>query len=108
MYQKLMAFTLPEGEHLWKNTAVIGGRFQGSETASIVRQGDRYFLFNEKGELMIAKLSPKGVEAIDCTKVIESSNSAFGRQVVSCAPAFAGTRMYVRNDNERICIELGK
>lgn len=57
---------------------------------------------------MIAKLSPKGVEVIVRTKVIEPSNSAFGRQVVSYAPAFAGTRMYVRNDNERICIELGK
>ena len=49
MHQKLMAFTLPDGEHLWKNTDVIGGRSQGSETAFIVRQADRYFLFQRKG-----------------------------------------------------------
>lgn len=104
----MVAFRLPDGEHLWKNTDVIGGRSQGSETAFIVRQADRYFLFNEKGELVIAKLSPKGVEVIDRTKVIEPTNNAFGRQVVWCAPAFAGTRMYVRNDNECICVELGK
>ncbi len=104
----MVAFKLPGGEHLWKNTDVIGGRSQQSETAFIVRQGDRYFLFNEKGELVIAKLSPKGVEVIDRAKVIEPTNTAFGRPVVWCAPAFAGTRMYVRNDNECICVELDK
>ena len=104
----MVAFKLPEGDHLWKNTDVMGGRSQGSETAFIVQQADRYFLFNEKGELVIAKLTPKGVEVLDRAKVIEPTNTAFGRDVVWCAPAFAGTRMYVRNDSECICVELAK
>ncbi len=104
----MVAFKLPSGDLLWKNTDVMGGRSQGSETAFIVRHADRYFLFNEKGELVIAKLTPSGVEVIDRTKVIEPTNTAFGRKVVWCAPAFAGSRMYVRNDNECICVELAK
>ncbi len=104
----MVAFKLPSGDLLWKNTDVMGGRSQGSETAFIVRHADRYFLFNEKGELVIAKLTPSGVEVIDRTKVIEPTNTAFGRKVVWCAPAFAGTRMYVRNDSECICVELAK
>ncbi len=104
----MVAFKLPDGEHLWKNTDVMGGRSQGSETAFLVRQADRYFLFNEKGELVIAQLTPTGVKVLDRAKVIEPSNTAFGRSVVWCAPAFAGTRMYVRNDNECICVELAK
>jgi hypothetical protein len=104
----LVAFQLPDGEHLWKSTALIGGRSQGSETAFLVRHEDRYFIFNEKGELVIARMSPKGVEVIDRAKVIEPTNTAFGRPVAWCAPAFAGTRMYVRSDSECICVELGK
>jgi outer membrane protein assembly factor BamB len=104
----MVAFKLPDGDHLWTNTDVVGGRSQGSETAFLVKHRDRFFMFNEKGELVIAKLSPKGVEVIDRAKVIEPTNSAFGRQVVWCPPAFAGTRMYVRNDSECICVELSK
>jgi outer membrane protein assembly factor BamB len=104
----MVAFKLPEGDHLWKNTDVVGGRSKDSQTAFIVRQADRYFLFNEKGELVIAKLSPLGVEIIDRAKVIEPTNNAFGRPVVWCAPAFSGSKMYVRNDIECICVELSK
>ena len=104
----LTAFSLPSGERLWSSTDIIGGRPQGSETAFLVKQGDRFFMFNEKGEIVIAKLSPKGAEVIDRAKVIEPTNNAFGRPVVWCAPAFAGTRMYVRNDSECICVELRK
>jgi outer membrane protein assembly factor BamB len=104
----LVAFQLPDGEHLWTSTDLLGSRSQGSETAFLVKHEDRFFSFNEKGELVIAKLSPEGVEILDRAKVIEPSNNAFGRDVVWCAPAFAGTRMYVRNDNECICVELSK
>ena len=34
-------------------------------TPSSSRTGDRYFLFNEQGDLIIAKLSPKGYEEIE-------------------------------------------
>ncbi len=104
----LIAFKLPDGEAMWTSTDLIGSRSQGSETAFLVKQADRFFVFNEKGELVIAKLTPTGVEIIDRAKVIEPTNNAFGRKVVWCAPAFAGTKMFVRNDNECICVELGK
>ncbi len=104
----LVAFRLPQGEPLWTSTDLLGARSQGSETAFLVKHEDRFFVFNEKGELVIAKLSPQGVEIVDRAKVIDPSNNAFGRDIVWCAPAFAGTRMYVRNDNECVCIELSK
>lgn len=104
----MLAFRLPEGDHLWTSTDVVGGRSMGSETAFLVKHEDRFFMFTEKGELVMARLSPKGVSVIDRAKVIEPTNNAFGRDVVWCAPAFAGTRMYVRNDSECICVELAK
>lgn len=106
---RLAAFTLPEGERIWETTDPIDGkRPQGSATAFIVKNGERYFLFNELGELLIAKMTPKGFEEIDRAKVIEQTNNAFGRKVVWSAPAFANKRAYIRNDNEIICVDLAK
>ena len=52
----------------------------------MVKNGDRFFLFNDAGELIIAKLSPKGYEEIDRAKVIEPTGHAMGRDVVYSMP----------------------
>ena len=75
-------------------------------TAFIVKQANRFWMFNELGELKIAKLSRDGYTELDSAKVIEPTNVAFGRQVVWSAPAFANRRAYIRNDKECICVEL--
>jgi hypothetical protein len=46
------------------------------------------------------------LEILDRAKVLEPTNNAFGRQVVWCAPAFANRKMYVRNDQQLICLDL--
>ena len=73
-----------------------------------MKNGDRFFLFNEKGELVIAKLSPKGYEEISRAKVIDQTNVAFGRSVVWSHPAFANKCAFIRNDKELICVSLAK
>jgi outer membrane protein assembly factor BamB len=76
--------------------------------AFLVPNGDRYFLFNEKGDLIIAKLSPTGYQEIDRTHVIEPDNPMPGRFVVWSHPAFAHRKMFVRNDHEIVCVSLAK
>jgi outer membrane protein assembly factor BamB len=105
---ELRALELPEGKLLWETAAVTGGRARGSETAFIVRNGDRYVLFNELGELLFARLTPTGYQELDRAKVIAQSNFAFGREVVWSMPAFANRHAYIRNDNEIICLDLGE
>lgn len=105
----LIALELPEGKQLWQTTEPLDGkRPRGSATAFIVKNGDRYFLFNELGELIIAKLTPDGYTEMDRTKVIKQTNNAFGRKVVWSAPAFANRKAYIRNDEELICVDLAK
>jgi len=104
----LCALDLVAGKRLWATPQPISKRRLGSGTAFIVRQADRYWLFNESGELVIAKLSPSGYEEIDRAKVIEPTNTAFGRDVVWSMPAFANKKAYIRNDNEIICVDLEK
>lgn len=104
----MMAVSVPSGERLWETTAPISDRPANSGTAFIVRQADRYWLFNDSGELIIARLSPEGYEELDRTKIIVPTNYAFGREVVWCMPAFANKKLFVRNDVECICIDLAR
>jgi outer membrane protein assembly factor BamB len=104
----LMAVAVPSGERIWETMDPISkekGRIN-SGTAFIVRQGDRYWLFNDSGDLIIAKLSKEGYEELDRAHIIEPTNNAFGRDVVWCMPAFANKKLFVRNDAECICVDL--
>jgi len=102
----LRALTIPEGKRLWETSDAIGKRPAGSETAFIVRQGSRYILFNELGELLLAEMTPEGYRELGRSKVIEPSNFAFGREVVWSMPAFANRRIYLRNDNRIISVNF--
>lgn len=101
-----MAIELPSGKRLWQSTDIIGDRSSGSETAFFVAHGNRHFIFNEKGELQIAKISKTGIEILDKAQLLEATNNAFGRPVVWAAPAFANGCVYLRNDKECICVDL--
>lgn len=107
---ELMAVEIPSGKRLWKTTKPLGnGRKAGSGTAFIVKENDRFWLFNENGELIIAKLSRAKYDELARTKsLIEPTNNAFGRAVVWCAPAFANGKLYVRNDKELISVNLSR
>jgi outer membrane protein assembly factor BamB len=105
---EMIAFKIDTGERLWETSKPIGRRPLGSGTAFLVRSGDLFYLFNELGELVVAKMDPQGYEEISREKIIEKTNNAFGREVVWCAPAFANGCIYVRNDEKLICVPLTK
>jgi len=104
----LYGVDLATGERIWDSGKPLNAerRPPGSGTAFIVKHGERFMLFNELGELLIAMLSPAGYVELDRAKVIEPSNLAFGRDVVWSNPAYANRRAYIRNDNEIICVDL--
>ena len=102
----LTAMELPSGKRLWQTAWPLGERPMRTGTSFLIKQADRFWLFTEQGELIIATLTPEGHHEIDRAKILEPTNTAFGRSVVWCAPAFAGRRMYVRNDRECVCVDL--
>ena len=105
----MYAVELPSGKRLWESTDLVGGKAVGSETAFLVKNGDRFFSFTEKGDLVICKLTKEKYEEIDRAKgLMAQTNTAFGRKVVWCAPAYAHKRMFVRNDKEIACFSLAK
>jgi outer membrane protein assembly factor BamB len=109
-YGELRCLRLGDGKRLWQTLeATCGGTVpQRWANAFLIEQGDRFFLFNEKGDLIIARLGPKGYEEVDRAHVLEPTNKALQRRVVWSHPAFANRRMYARNDKEIICVGLAK
>jgi outer membrane protein assembly factor BamB len=103
---ELRAMRVPEGDFAWKGGGPLGERPQGTGTAFLTRQGDRFFLFTETGDLVIARLSPHGYEELSRAHLLEPTNNAFGRAVVWCAPAYADRSIVVRNDTEIIRVSL--
>ena len=74
--------------------------------AFVVKNGGRYFLFNEKGDLIIAKLTPEKYEELGRAHLLEPTNTDPGRPVVWSHPAFANRCVYARNDREIICVSV--
>jgi hypothetical protein len=111
----LRAVELATGKRLWWTFKPVTGKDEdedfrgaGSGTAFLVKNGDRFFIFNELGELIIAKLSPRGYEEISRAKLLDQTGAAFGRKVVWSHPAFADKCVFARNDKEIVCAALAK
>jgi hypothetical protein len=107
------AVELETGKKLWFTFKPVVGKDEeedfkgaGSGTAFIVKNGDRFFLFSETGDLIIAKLSPGGYEEISRAKVLEPTGAAFNRKVVWSHPAYASKCGFFRNDKEIVCVSL--
>ncbi len=104
----LMAVRLDNAERLWETfEPTSGGERRASHgTAFIVRQKDRFFLFSETGDLILANLSKEGYHEISRFRVLDPTNECFGRDVVWSHPAFANQSVYARNDKELVCVSL--
>jgi outer membrane protein assembly factor BamB len=104
----LMAVRINDAERLWQTlqpTLGEGGRGRYG-TAFLVKHQDRFFLFNEKGDLILAKLSPAGYDELCRFHVLDATNQTFGRPVVWSHPAFANQCVFARNDKELVCVSL--
>jgi outer membrane protein assembly factor BamB len=114
-YGELRCIKAATGERVWEDLKATGSKKQDKDrwdNVFIIEQGDRYFLFTEKGDLVIARFTPdkdKGYEEISRGHVLEpTSKAGFGfiRSVLWSHPAFAGRCMFARNDKEIVCVSL--
>lgn len=107
-YGQLRCLRADTGERVWSTLAATTA--DGKETrwanAFLVRHGDRFFLPNEKGDLILARLTPEGYEEISRARLLEPTNRDPGREVVWSHPAFANRCIYARNDREIVCASL--
>lgn len=105
-YGQFRALKAETGERLWETYAPTSGKSERWGHAFVIKHEDRFFLFSEQGDLILARLSPQRYEELGRTRLIEPVNRDPGRPVVWSHPAFANRSVYARNDQEIVCASL--
>lgn len=105
-YGELRCLQADTGKRLWATHQATTGASVRWGNAFLVPHEDRFILFNEKGDLIIAKLSPKGYEEISRANILTPINTLAGRPVIWSHPAFANRCVYARNDREIVCVSM--
>ena len=106
---ELRCLSTKTGERIWETQAVTRERALHA-TAHFVRNGDRFFINNDFGELIIARLAPGGYHEISRTHLITPTTPASqrrtGGKINWTQPAYANKHIITRNDEEIISVSL--
>lgn len=104
-YGQLRCLRLATGERVWESQQATVEKAR-NVSAFLVRARDRCVIFNDRGELIFARLSPDGYSEMSRTRLIRPTSPAGSRReakaVVWAHPAFANGHVIVRNDEEMI------
>ncbi|OPZ14415.1 MAG: outer membrane biogenesis protein BamB [candidate division BRC1 bacterium ADurb.BinA364] len=107
-YGEFRCLEIATGDRIWESQAITP--FARWSTAHFTRRRDKVWIFNERGELIIGKLSPQGFQEIDRAALLEPTTGQLSQRGGVCwsPPAFAYGRIYVRNDKELLCASLSE
>ncbi|MBX9790082.1 MAG: PQQ-like beta-propeller repeat protein [Pirellulales bacterium] len=107
-YGQLRCLDAKNGDRVWENLTATPNVRWG--TIHFVNNGDRTWMFNELGELLITRLSPQGYEELSRAKLIEPTTEQLRRRgdqgVCWSHPAFANRHVFARNDVELVAASL--
>jgi len=107
-YGQLRCLDARTGDRVWEDlTAVPKARWSNIH---MVRNADRVWMFNERGELIICTLSPKGFHEISRAKLLEPTTGQLQQRGGVCwsHPAYAYKHVFARNDRELVCASLAR
>ena len=94
------------GVRIWEDqTATPRARWS---TIHFVKNGKQVWMFNERGELIISRLSEKGMVEISRAKLIEPTLEQLRRREGVCwaHPAYANKHVFARSDKFLVCASL--
>jgi outer membrane protein assembly factor BamB len=104
------AMRIATGERLWATARPVngqdGGRGANEGATFVTKNGDRFFIFGENGDLVIARLSPEKYDEVSRAKLLDPVGVGLGRKVVWSHPAYADKCVFARNDREIVCASL--
>ena len=107
-YGEMRCLDAQTGERVWEDLKAVPK--ERWSTIHMVRQAntDRIWMFNERGELLIANLSPTGLNILDRCQLIEPTKAQLPQRGGVCwsHPAFAEKSIFIRNDNRIVRASL--
>jgi len=108
-YGQMRCLNARTGERIWETLAVTREKARWA-TGHMVRHGERFFINNDRGELIIAKLAPDGYHEISRTQLIKPTSNSGNRRELGAVnwshPAYANGHVVARNDEEIIRVSL--
>jgi outer membrane protein assembly factor BamB len=107
-YGELRCLRADNGDRVWEDlSATPKARWS---TIHFIQNGDRIWMFNERGELIIGTLSPAGYQEISRAKLLKPTRDQLPQPqrngVCWSHPAFAYGHVFARNDAELVCASL--
>src|SRR4030095_10439480 len=92
------------GKEVWATREPTSGSYGN---AHLTPNGDRVFLFNHVGHLILARLTPKGYEELGRCLLVEPTAGYRAQGPITWAhPAYANKSVFARNDREIVCASL--
>lgn len=107
-YGELRCLDEQTGSRIWESGQATPHVRWG--TIHMVRNGDHVWMLNERGDLIIARLSPKGYHEISRTHLLDPTEEQLRQRGGVCwsHPAYADRHVFARNDREVVCGDLAK
>lgn len=103
-YGQLRCLDAKTGKRVWETFDATGhGRWWN---AFLIPNGDKVFLHNEQGELIVAELTAEGYKEISRSLLIEPTRPVQRRMTIWSHPAFAMKSVFARNDKELVRVSL--
>jgi outer membrane protein assembly factor BamB len=108
-YGQFRCIRTDNGERVWETQEVTREKARWA-TGFIVPNGSRYFINNDRGELIIADLRPDGYHEVSRTPLITPDNRRGGRRELGAVnwvhPAYANKHIITRNEQEILSASL--
>jgi outer membrane protein assembly factor BamB len=108
-YGQLRCLDAKTGERVWESLDATREKKRWAN-AFIVRNGDVYFLDNDRGEMIIADLQPTGYRELARAQLLKPTTGGAGERELGkvnwAIPAFANRHVFLRNDEEIIRVSL--
>jgi outer membrane protein assembly factor BamB len=108
---ELRCLDLLTGKRLWETLEPMPKAWHAS--MHLVRAGetgDRAWIFTERGELILARLSAEGYKELSRSKLIDPTveQGPRGRAVTWAHPAYAYRHVFARSDRQLVCADLSR
>jgi outer membrane protein assembly factor BamB len=114
LYGETCCLNGDNGQRIWTTLEPTTGGTEPRErwsTLFMVPHGNKVFIWNDRGDLILARLTSAGYQEISRAHILDPdmpSAGSGGRGVVWSHPAFANRCVFMRNNHEVVCISLDR
>ncbi len=102
----LVCLDATTGKQLWQTNGISESTSGASIHITAVPGIRCAFLFTDRGDLILSRLTPAGYEELGRSHLLDPTADYGPRKMAWVPPAYSGQRVFARNDKELVCASL--